>query len=37
MAPLFFTEQQSVISEDISDVRLDLFQRVVLSEVTVNN
>ncbi|SOC46863.1 peptide/nickel transport system substrate-binding protein/oligopeptide transport system substrate-binding protein [Blastococcus aggregatus] len=36
MAPLFFTEIQSVHTENVSNVRLDLFQRVVLSEVTVN-
>lgn len=35
-APLFFTEIQSVHSENVSDVRLDLFQRVVVAEVTVN-
>ncbi len=37
MAPLFFTEIQSVHTENVSNVRLDLFQRVVVSEVTVNN
>jgi ABC-type transport system substrate-binding protein len=37
MAPMFFTEIQSVTSENVSNVRLDLFQRVVTSEVTVNS
>ncbi|MBJ7451480.1 MAG: ABC transporter substrate-binding protein [Blastococcus sp.] len=37
MAPLFFTEIQSVHTENVSNVRLDLFQRVVVSEVTVNS
>ena len=37
MAPMFFTEIQSVHTENVSNVRLDLFQRVVVSEVTVNN
>ncbi|WP_336032673.1 peptide ABC transporter substrate-binding protein [Geodermatophilus sp. FMUSA9-8] len=37
MAPMFFTEIQSVTSENVSDVRLDLFQRIVTSEVTVNS
>ncbi len=37
MAPLFFTEIQSVHTDNVSNVRLDLFQRVVVSEVTVNN
>ncbi|MGY1725632.1 ABC transporter substrate-binding protein [Geodermatophilus sp. SYSU D01062] len=37
MAPMFFTEIQSVTSENVSNVRLDLFQRIVTSEVTVNN
>ncbi|WP_409330520.1 peptide ABC transporter substrate-binding protein [Trujillonella humicola] len=36
MAPMFFTEIQSVHSENVDNVRLDLFQRVVLTEVTVN-
>ena len=36
LTPLFFTEIQSVHSENVSDVRLDLFQRVVVAEVTVN-
>jgi peptide/nickel transport system substrate-binding protein/oligopeptide transport system substrate-binding protein len=36
-APLFFTEIQSVHSERVENVRLDLFQRVVVSEVTVND
>ncbi len=37
MAPMFFTEIQSVTSENVSNVRLDLFQRVVTSEVTVTS
>jgi peptide/nickel transport system substrate-binding protein/oligopeptide transport system substrate-binding protein len=37
MAPMFFTEIQSVTSENVSGVRLDLFQRIVTSEVTVNS
>ncbi|MGY1653823.1 peptide ABC transporter substrate-binding protein [Geodermatophilus sp. SYSU D01119] len=37
MAPMFFTEIQSVTSENVSNVRLDLFQRIVTSEVTVNS
>ncbi|MGK5110910.1 peptide ABC transporter substrate-binding protein [Geodermatophilus sp. CPCC 205506] len=36
MVPMFFTEIQSVHTENVANVRLDLFQRVVLSEVTVN-
>lgn len=36
MAPMFFTEIQSVHSENVDNVRLDLFQRVVVEEVTVN-
>jgi oligopeptide transport system substrate-binding protein len=36
MAPMFFTEIQSVHTENVSNVRLDLFQRIVFSEVTVN-
>ncbi|MGY1772730.1 peptide ABC transporter substrate-binding protein [Blastococcus sp. SYSU D00813] len=36
MAPMFFTEIQTVHSENVSNVRIDLFQRVVLTEVTVN-
>jgi ABC-type transport system substrate-binding protein len=35
--PMFFTEIQSVHTEDVDNVRLDLFQRVVLTEVTVNS
>ena len=35
MAPLFFTEIQSVHSENVENVPLDLFQRVVVAEVTV--
>jgi peptide/nickel transport system substrate-binding protein/oligopeptide transport system substrate-binding protein len=35
MAPMFFTEIQSVHSENVENVRLDLFQRVVVAEVTV--
>ena len=35
MAPLFFTEIQSVTSENVENVRLDIFQRIVVSEVTV--
>ncbi|MGY1639950.1 ABC transporter substrate-binding protein [Geodermatophilus sp. SYSU D00703] len=34
--PMFFTEIQSVHTENVDNVRLDLFQRVVVSEVTVN-
>jgi hypothetical protein len=34
---MFFTEIQSVHTEDVDNVRLDLFQRVVLTEVTVNS
>ncbi|HJX42882.1 MAG TPA: ABC transporter substrate-binding protein [Geodermatophilus sp.] len=37
MAPMFFTEIQSVTSENVANVRLDLFQRIVTSEVTVNS
>ena len=36
MAPLFFTQIQTVHTDHVSNVRIDLFQRVVLSEVTVN-
>jgi ABC-type transport system substrate-binding protein len=35
--PMFFTEIQSVHTENVDNVRLDLFQRVVVSEVTVNS
>jgi ABC-type transport system substrate-binding protein len=35
MAPMFFTEIQSVHSDKVDNVRLDLFQRVVVAEVTV--
>ncbi|MGY1703778.1 ABC transporter substrate-binding protein [Geodermatophilus sp. SYSU D00697] len=35
--PMFFTEIQSVTSENVDNVRLDLFQRVVVSEVTVTS
>jgi len=34
-APLFFTKIQSVTSENVENVTLDLFQRVVVSDVTV--
>ena len=34
-APMFFTEIQSVHSDKVDNVRLDLFQRVVVAEVTV--
>ena len=34
-APLFFTEIQSVHSENVQNVTLDLFQRVNVAEVTV--
>jgi ABC-type transport system substrate-binding protein len=36
MAPLFFTQIQTVHTENVSNVRIDLFQRPVWSEVTVN-
>lgn len=36
MAPLFFTEIQTVHTDHVSNVRIDLFQRPVWSEVTVN-
>ncbi|RBY79638.1 ABC transporter substrate-binding protein [Geodermatophilus sp. TF02-6] len=36
-APLFFTKIQSVRSDHVDNVRLDLFQRIVVSEVTVND
>ncbi|WP_116449914.1 peptide ABC transporter substrate-binding protein [Blastococcus litoris] len=35
MAPLFFTEIQSVTSENVENVTLDLFQRVRVEDVTV--
>ena len=35
MAPLFFTEIQSVHSENVDNVTLDLFQRVRVEDVTV--
>jgi hypothetical protein len=35
MAPLFFTEIQTVHSENVENVTLDLFQRIVVSDVTV--
>jgi ABC-type transport system substrate-binding protein len=35
--PMFFTEIQSVHTENVDNVRLDLFQRVVLTEVTVTS
>jgi ABC-type transport system substrate-binding protein len=35
-APLFFTQIQSVHTDHVADVRIDLFQRPVWSEVTVN-
>jgi oligopeptide transport system substrate-binding protein len=35
MAPLFFTEIQSVTSENVDNVTLDLFQRVRVEDVTV--
>jgi hypothetical protein len=35
MAPMFFTEIQSVHSENVENVRLDLFQRVDVAAVTV--
>jgi ABC-type transport system substrate-binding protein len=37
MAPLFFTQIQSVHTDHVSNVRIDLFQRPVWSEVTVND
>jgi len=36
MAPLFFTKIQSVHTDHVDNVRIDLFQRPVWSEVTVN-
>ncbi|WP_156036325.1 ABC transporter substrate-binding protein [Blastococcus sp. URHD0036] len=36
MAPLFFTQIQTVHTDHVSNVRIDLFQRPVWSEVTVN-
>jgi ABC-type transport system substrate-binding protein len=36
MAPLFFTQIQSVHTDHVANVRIDLFQRPVWSEVTVN-
>jgi ABC-type transport system substrate-binding protein len=36
MAPMFFTEIQSVHSEHVANVKLDLFQRVLVADVTVN-
>ncbi|TFV68275.1 UNVERIFIED_ORG: ABC transporter substrate-binding protein [Bacillus sp. AZ43] len=35
MAPMFFTEIQSVHSENVENVKLDLFQRVLVADVTV--
>jgi ABC-type transport system substrate-binding protein len=35
MAPLFFTKVQTVHTDHVDNVRLDLFQRVVLTDVTV--
>jgi hypothetical protein len=35
MAPMFFTEIQSVHSENVENVTLDLFQRVRVEDVTV--
>ena len=37
MAPLFFTQIQTVHTDHVSNVRIDLFQRPVWSEVTVND
>ncbi|RBY96054.1 ABC transporter substrate-binding protein [Blastococcus sp. TF02-8] len=37
MAPLFFTQIQTVATDHVSNVRIDLFQRPVWSEVTVND
>jgi ABC-type transport system substrate-binding protein len=37
MAPLFFTQIQTVHTENVSNVRIDLFQRPVWSEVTVTS
>jgi ABC-type transport system substrate-binding protein len=37
MAPLFFTQIQSVHTDHVGNVRIDLFQRPVWSEVTVND
>ena len=36
MAPMFFTEIQTVHSENVSNVTLDLFQRIDVAAVTVN-
>jgi ABC-type transport system substrate-binding protein len=36
MAPLFFTQIQTVHTDNVDNVRIDLFQRPVWSEVTVN-
>ncbi|MGY1680864.1 peptide ABC transporter substrate-binding protein [Geodermatophilus sp. SYSU D01176] len=36
MAPMFFTEIQTVHSENVSNVALDLFQRIDVAAVTVN-
>lgn len=36
MAPMFFTQIQSVHTDNVDNVRIDLFQRPVWSEVTVN-
>ena len=35
MAPLFFTQIQTVHTDNVDNVRIDLFQRPVWSEVTV--
>jgi ABC-type transport system substrate-binding protein len=35
MAPMFFTEIQSATSDKVENVRLDLFQRVIVADVTV--
>ncbi|TFV52582.1 ABC transporter substrate-binding protein [Blastococcus sp. TF02A-35] len=37
MAPLFFTEIQTVHTDKVDNVRIDLFQHPIWSEVTVNN
>jgi ABC-type transport system substrate-binding protein len=37
MAPLFFTQIQTVHTDNVDNVRIDLFQRPVWSEVTVNS
>ena len=36
MAPLFFTQIQTVHTDHVGNVRIDLFQRPVWQEVTVN-